>query len=136
MGEQKAQKPGFMEERIIIGLISNPGFVKNRKGDAGFTIIELVIALIIASIVMTAIYSVYAAQQISYLTQEQVTAMHQNLRSAMYHMEREIRMAGCDPTGEAGAGIVTANLNLLRWQNPAAEQEGRSIVTLGYKKAF
>jgi type IV pilus assembly protein PilW len=64
---------------------------------------------------MTAIYSVYAAQQKSYLTQEQVTAMHQNLRSAMYYMEREIRMAGCDPTGEAGAGIVTANANLLRF---------------------
>jgi type IV pilus assembly protein PilW len=33
----------------------------------------------------------------------------------MYHMEREIRMAGCDPTGIAGAGIVTANEGLIRF---------------------
>ena len=31
--------------------------------------------------------------------------MHQNIRSAMYHMGREIRMAGLNPTGEAVAGI-------------------------------
>jgi type IV pilus assembly protein PilW len=86
-----------------------------HKSEHGFTIVEVIVSLLIASIVMTAIYSVYTVQQKSYMTQEQVTAMHQNLRSAMYYMEREIRMAGCDPTGEAGAGIVTANLNLLRF---------------------
>ena len=86
-----------------------------HKSEHGFTIVELIVALVIASIVMTAIYSVYTVQHKSYTTQEQVAAMHQNLRSAMYYMEREIRMAGCDPTGEAGAGIVTANLNLLRF---------------------
>jgi type IV pilus assembly protein PilW len=61
--------------------------------------------MVIAAIVMTSVYSVYAAQQRSYIVQEQVAAMHQNLRAAMYFMEREIRMAGCDPTGAAGAGI-------------------------------
>jgi type IV pilus assembly protein PilW len=81
----------------------------------GFTLIEILVTMVIVGIVMTAIYSVYASQQKSYLTQEKVTAMHQNLRSAMYYMEREIRMAGCDPTGDSGAGIVTANANLIRF---------------------
>ena len=37
--------------------------------------------------------------------------MQQNLRAAMYYMEREIRMAGCDPLGTAGAGIVDLGLD-------------------------
>jgi len=31
----------------------------------------------------------------------------------MFYMTKEIRMAGCDPTGNAGAGIVTANANSI-----------------------
>ena len=37
--------------------------------------------------------------------------MQRNLRSGMHFMEREIRMACCDPTGKANAGIITANKN-------------------------
>jgi hypothetical protein len=45
------------------------------------------------------------------VAQEQIAAMQQNLRVAMYRMEREIRMAGCDPTRNANAGITAANAN-------------------------
>jgi type IV pilus assembly protein PilW len=83
--------------------------------EQGFTIVELLLALLIAATVMAAIFMVYRSQQKSYITQEQVAAMHQNVRAAMYYMEREIRMAGCDPTGIAGAGIVIANANLIRF---------------------
>jgi prepilin-type N-terminal cleavage/methylation domain-containing protein len=79
----------------------------------GFTLVELLVALAIAGIVMAGIYSAYYSQQKSHLAQEQVAAMQQNLRAAMYFMEREIRMAGCDPTAGANAGIVTANANAL-----------------------
>lgn len=70
---------------------------------------ELLIAMVIAGIVMTAIYSVYSSQQKSYVTQEQAAAMQQSLRGAMFYVARDIRMAGCDPTGNANAGIVTAD---------------------------
>jgi type IV pilus assembly protein PilW len=81
----------------------------------GFTIIELMLAIAIAGIVMASFYSVYISQQSSYLRQEKVASMHQNIRSAMYYMGREIRMAGLDPTGEAGAGIVRAEKNLIQF---------------------
>jgi type IV pilus assembly protein PilW len=81
----------------------------------GFTIIELMLAIAIAGIVMASFYSVYISQQSSYLRQEKVASMHQNIRSAMYYMGREIRMAGLDPTGEAGAGIVRAEENLIQF---------------------
>lgn len=101
-----------------------PSGIKEEKGmseimkehnEKGFSLIELLVAMVIAAIVMTSVYSVYSAQQRTYIVQEDVAAMHQNLRSAMYFMEREIRMAGCDPTGAAGAGIVTATANTIRF---------------------
>ncbi|OPX36370.1 MAG: hypothetical protein B1H12_07155 [Desulfobacteraceae bacterium 4484_190.2] len=80
----------------------------------GFTLTELLIAMAIAGIVMAGVYTAYSSQQRSYIAQEQVTAVQQNLRVAMYFMEREIRMAGCDPKGNAGAGIQTASPNCIR----------------------
>ncbi len=67
----------------------------------GFTLVELLVAIAISGIVMAGVYSVYYSQQKSYMAQEQVAVMQQNLRAAMLFMEREIRMAGCDPTGQA-----------------------------------
>lgn len=74
----------------------------------GFTLIELLIGMSLALVVMAGIYSIYYTQQKSYLAQEQVAAMEQNLRAALYHLESDIRMAGCDPTRSAHGGIETA----------------------------
>ena len=78
---------------------------EERHQAQGFTIIELLLAIAIAGIVMASFYAVYMSQQSSYLRQEEVAAMNQNIRSALFHMGREIRMAGLDPTGAANAGI-------------------------------
>jgi type IV pilus assembly protein PilW len=80
--------------------------LKNRNG---FTLIEVLVAMVLSIIIMAAIYSTYYSQQKSYIVQEQVAAMQQNLRAATFFMEREIRMAGCDPTRHAGAGMSKAN---------------------------
>jgi type IV pilus assembly protein PilW len=74
----------------------------NKKG---FTLIELLIAMVVSSIVMASIYSVYRAQTESHRTQQLVVQMQQNMRAAMYLLEREIRMAGysaTDPPAPAG----------------------------------
>ncbi len=81
----------------------------------GFTLTELLVGLVLAAVVMSAVYSAYHAQQRSYLVQEQVAALQQNLRAAMYLLEREIRMAGCDPTAAAGAAVLTAGRSTLRF---------------------
>lgn len=86
-----------------------------EKNEKGFTLVELMIAMVISALVMASVYSVYYTQQKSYIVQEEVAAMHQNLRAAMYFMEREIRMAGCDPTGNAGAGIVQNLTSQIRF---------------------
>ena len=95
----------------------------------GFSTVELLVAMAISGVVMAAIYSAYYSQQKSYSTQDQIVAMQQNLRAAMFHMEREIRMAGYDPTGEAGAGIVSASANSINvtmdiTDNPGTAPDG------------
>ena len=71
------------------------------KQENGFSMTELLVAMVISGIVMTAIYSAYYSQQRSYETTEAVSDIQQNLRAAMFIMERDIRMAGFDPTGKA-----------------------------------
>ena len=83
---------------------------KKLKNSKGFTLIELLVAMTISGVVVSSVYWVYSSQQESYITQEQVAEMQENIRSALFYMESEIRMAGCDPTRDAGAGIVTAGL--------------------------
>jgi type IV pilus assembly protein PilW len=67
------------------------------KGNQGFTITELLVAMVIAAVVMAAIYSAYLSQQKAYGVTEAVTEAQQNLRAAMYALESDIRMAGFDP---------------------------------------
>jgi type IV pilus assembly protein PilW len=87
---------------------------KNER-DQGFTLIELLVAMTIGLVVIAAVSMAFRSQQKSYILQEQVAAMQQNLRAAIFCMEREIRMAGYDPTFSTGARIITANSNDLQF---------------------
>ena len=84
------------------------------RSNQGFTLVELLVTLVVSGVVLAGICSTFYSQQTAYLNQEQIIAMQQNLRVAIYNMEREIRMAGHDPNGDAGAGIVTANATSIR----------------------
>ena len=84
------------------------------KNNKGFTIVELLVAIAITGIVMAGVYSVYYAQQKSAMVQEQVAAMQQNLRAALYFLEREIRIAGYNPERTAAAGVMTLNNTNIR----------------------
>ncbi|MDD5451649.1 MAG: prepilin-type N-terminal cleavage/methylation domain-containing protein [Desulfovibrionales bacterium] len=81
---------------------------KDQKRVPGFSLIELLIAIAISGIVLSAVSSLFIMQNKSYSVQEQVAEMQQNARAAMDIMTREIRTAGCDPSGSANASIVTA----------------------------
>jgi len=100
--------------------------LRNTKG---FTLIELLIAMVLSVILMAAVYSTYYSQQKSYLVQEQLAAMEQNLRAAMFYMERDIRMAGCDPTRKAGAGVTTANATSISFTEDADGDLSLATVT-------
>ncbi|MDK9709492.1 MAG: prepilin-type N-terminal cleavage/methylation domain-containing protein [Desulforhopalus sp.] len=73
----------------------------------GFTLIELVLALALSSIVGISIYTAYVSQQRTYVAQEQVAEMQQNIRAAIFTMAGEIRMAGYDPNKSVGKPALT-----------------------------
>ena len=89
-------------------------FKKIINSEHGFTITELLVAILISAVVMTGVYSTFYSQHKSYTVQDQVALMQQNLRAAIQCLESEIRMAGCDPKESSGAGIVDFGANTLR----------------------
>ncbi len=64
------------------------------KKKNGITLIELLIALVLCSILTAALYRAFISQQKTYTIQDQVADMQQNARIALAQMAREIRMAG------------------------------------------
>jgi type IV pilus assembly protein PilW len=89
--------------------------IKERLNTQGFTLVELLVAMVVSLLALGAIYSTFLSQFKSYQIQEEVAAMQQNIRAAMYHMQREIRMAGYDPTGNSGSAIMIANVAELQF---------------------
>jgi type IV pilus assembly protein PilW len=63
-----------------------------KNGTAGFSLIEVMAAIVILGIAMTAVFSTFLFQQQSYTTQVRVAEMQQNLRDAMEMISRDIRM--------------------------------------------
>jgi type IV pilus assembly protein PilW len=81
----------------------------------GFTLIELLVAMAISSIVMAGMFSVYWTQTKSHRKQQQLVERQQNLRAALFLMERDIRLAGYDPTKTDIAGITIAETNQIEF---------------------
>ena len=80
----------------------------------GFTLIEMLIALAIGSLLLSSIYAFYINQKRVYDVREQVAEMQQNARGGLALMVREVRMAGYNPTGAAGMGIIAATASTIR----------------------
>lgn len=89
---------------------------KKRLNTQGFTMVELLVGMAVSLLALGAIYSTFLSQHKSYLVQGEVAAMQQNIRAAMFHLQREIRMAGCNPLGTADAGIISASATSIRFK--------------------
>ena len=63
--------------------------------------IELMIAIAVGSIVIAGMVMLFQRQIMSNNTQRMLVSMQQNVRAAVSFMERDIRMAASDPTGNA-----------------------------------
>lgn len=89
----------------------------SRRREAGFTLIEVMAALAILAIAMTAVFATFTSQQKSFTVQNRVVEMQQNLRQAVEYMTRDIRLAGYGvpapvtiPTGKLPSGTTIRTL--------------------------
>jgi len=80
--------------------------IASKTNEAGFTLVELMIALVVSGLVMAAVVSVYVAQSRSYSVQDDIANIQQDLRGALVLLPSEIRQAGCDPEKSGAPGIL------------------------------
>lgn len=67
---------------------------KSEIDEDGFTLIELMVAMAMAGIVVSVIYSAYNIQTKIYTEQGKAAEMQQNIRAGIIFMQSEARMAG------------------------------------------
>ncbi|MBW2437945.1 MAG: hypothetical protein JRF29_11740 [Deltaproteobacteria bacterium] len=75
----------------------------NRKG---FTLVDILVGLAMASVLMVAMVSLFTTMGRSYTTQNVAADVQQVARAGVELMIQEIRMGGLDPTGGANAAIA------------------------------
>lgn len=97
---------------------------KYSPSEHGFTLVELMVTLVVAFLVIAAVYASYIVQQRTQIEQQQVTQIQQNLRAGMMMMAREFKMAGYDPTLAGGYGITTANQTTFAFTADLCEDGG------------
>jgi type IV pilus assembly protein PilW len=83
--------------------------MKTYHDSKGFTLVELMIATMLATMIMAAVYVTYITNQRIQTAQSQVVEMQQNLRAGADMLTRDLRMAGFNPGGSAGAGFEHAS---------------------------
>lgn len=89
--------------------------VSISKSKMGFTLIELMVALAIMSVISVVIYGVFTLSIRSYTTQSVAADVQQSVRAAMEIMVADIRAAGFDPTLSDNFGIELATATKLRF---------------------
>ncbi|MCP4160033.1 MAG: prepilin-type N-terminal cleavage/methylation domain-containing protein [Deltaproteobacteria bacterium] len=63
----------------------------------GFTIIELLISILISSIIMGLVYTLFISLQKNHMEIVKISDMYQNTRSAMDAITRDLKITGADP---------------------------------------
>lgn len=76
--------------------------------EQGFTLMEMMISLAIASIVLLAISAVFTSSVRLYTQENAKAALQQEMRASLEIMSRDIRMAGYDPKRQKDFKIKTA----------------------------
>ncbi len=88
----------------------NLKIIKNSKG---FSLIELMIAMVIFVTIIAVLIASFTRQDQQNTSQNQVIEVQQNLRAGFHMLVSEIRMAGFDPDGIYGAGFSAAGTNSM-----------------------
>ena len=96
------------------------------RNENGFTLIEIVMALLITSIVVGAVYSLFSQMTRSFTSQEVTAQVQQQLRLGVDFIARDIRATGFDPTGQTQAGILSATPTSFQFTADRDENGGLS----------
>lgn len=91
------------------------GLRANPRSSAGFTLVELLVALVIIAILGLAALNQFVAQHQAYIAQNDGVRSEQNARAGFDMLIREARNAGYDPRGITGAAITHWTTDSFGW---------------------
>lgn len=100
-----------------------------RHKDTGFSLVELLIAVSLGLIVVSAIYSLFVLQNRSYVNQNLTAEMQQNVRMAMNVLAADLRITGF---GFSMSGNYTSAGGTIYAVTPINSSSGPDSVTLRY----
>ena len=95
------------------------GHRPRRLSHAGFSMIELMIVIGVLAILFTFIYKGFERLNRYYTAENIKASTQQSVRIGVEMMAQDIRLAGLDPLGTAGAGIVAASPTSLHFRADA-----------------
>lgn len=104
------------------------------KTSQGFSLMELMVAMAVFSMIIAAIITARTDQQVQNITQIQAAEMQQSVRAVMFIMKQEIRMAGFNPytTDYPGLGIATAGSTALTFSYVNTEVDPPVLKQVAY----
>ena len=73
---------------------------KLKYRNKGIGLVELMVAMVLGLILIAGVIEIYLSSKVSYRTIEAMARLQENARYAMYHIQKELRMAGytdCSP---------------------------------------
>lgn len=79
----------------------------------GFTLVELVLALLITSILTIILYSTFSNEIKTYVSQKKINSLKNNMNLTLHFIERDLRMAGFDPLGNANVGFERVDTDMM-----------------------
>jgi len=77
--------------------------------DKGFTLVELMIAMVILGLVLTGVVKMFTNTGRFHTSQEMMVSLTQDMRAAKMLMSQEIREAGCNPKHLIRIGFQTSS---------------------------
>ena len=79
--------------------------MKVSQNSSGFTLVELLIAMVILGVVLTGVVRMFSNTGRYHTAQEMMVALTQDLRAVKQLMVYDLRTAGCDPTNKGTFGF-------------------------------
>ncbi|MDV2080896.1 prepilin-type N-terminal cleavage/methylation domain-containing protein [Marinobacter xestospongiae] len=90
---------------MMLSFPNNDGLLPKRP-DSGFTLIELMIALVLGLLVIAGVGSVFLANQNAYRTNNALGQVQESARTSFEFLARDIRSASANPCGTASVASV------------------------------
>lgn len=90
--------------------------IRIQSDNRGITLVELMVAMVICLVVLGLVVASLISQQKNQITQDRMTDMQQGVRAALEILGTDLKMAGYDPTGTAGATFLIADKAEIHFQ--------------------